>query len=90
MSKQVILDPEKLEQFARQLDTINKELGETLRRLSSLSKGLGETWRDTEYEKFIDEFERTMNSLRVFNRSTEDTIIKLKRTATKGHDVYNR
>lgn len=88
MGKQVILDPEKLQVFAGQLDLVNHEVGDTIRRLTHLYKQLGDTWRDTEYQKFVDEFDRTILNLRRFNSTTENTVRVLRKTAARGREVY--
>lgn len=84
----VIINPEELNNFARQLGAFNSNLAEEIRRLTSLYKRLGETWRDPAYYKFAQEFEQTMKNLRNFQKITEDTIPKLKKTANKARNVH--
>ena len=84
----VILDPDELENFARQLNEFNSNLGEEIRRLTSLYKRLGETWRDPAYHKFAQEFEQTTNNLRRFQKTAEDTIPKLNKTASLARQVH--
>ena len=86
----VNLDPDALEDFARQLGEFNSNLAEEIRRLTSLYKRLGETWRDPAYQKFVQEFEQTINNLRRFQKTAEETAPKLKKTAILARHVHNR
>ena len=85
----VIIDPDELENFARQLSEFNSNLADEIRNLTSAYKRLGETWRDPAYHKFAQEFEQTMNNLRRFQRIAEDTTPKLKKTASLARQVHH-
>lgn len=85
----VIIDPEELDNFARQLGEFNSNLAEEIRRLTSLYKRLGETWRDPAYQKFAQEFEQTMNNLRRFQKIADETAPKLKKTAALARQVHH-
>jgi WXG100 family type VII secretion target len=84
----VIIDPEELDNFARQLGEFNSNLAEEIRRLTSSYKRLGETWRDPAYQKFAQEFEQTINNLRRFQKIAEETTPKLKKTASLARQVH--
>jgi WXG100 family type VII secretion target len=84
----VIIDPEELESFIRQLSEFNSNLSEEIQRLTSLYKRLGETWRDPAYHKFVQEFEQTTNNLRRFQKTADDTIPKLRKTAQLARQVH--
>ena len=63
---QAIVDPEELRRFAHNLKQFNTELGNRLSVLHGQLVGLSNTWRDKEHEKFLQEFEQTMQVLKRF------------------------
>lgn len=63
---QAIVDPEELRRFAHNLKTFNTELFNRLAVLHGQLVGLGSSWRDKEHEKFLQEFEQTMQVLKRF------------------------
>jgi uncharacterized protein YukE len=61
-----VMDPEKVRQFAEELNRFNHD---TLSRLASLQArfaALGDTWKDQEHEKFAEEFLQVTKTLRKF------------------------
>ena len=63
---QAIMDPEKVRRFADELQRFNTDLENRLTLLHARFAALGDTWNDQEHEKFADEFQQTMKSLRKF------------------------
>ena len=60
------MDPEAVRRFADELKRFNVDLQNRLASLQSRFAALGDTWGDQEHEKFADEFQQTMKSLRKF------------------------
>jgi uncharacterized protein YukE len=63
---QAIMDPEAVRRFAEELKRFNVDLQNRLASLHSRFASLGDTWGDQEHEKFAEEFQQTMKSLRKF------------------------
>ena len=63
---QAIVDPEELRRFAHSLKSFNTELFNQLSVLHGQLVGLGNTWRDKEHDKFLQEFEQTMQVIKRF------------------------
>ena len=78
---QVFVDPEKLEMFASRLVAFNVVIGGTLQHLRGALQSLGEFWRDQEYEKFRDAFNRTEKVLTELMREIEGIHPKLREDA---------
>ncbi|HEY6168832.1 MAG TPA: WXG100 family type VII secretion target [Verrucomicrobiae bacterium] len=80
---QAIMDPEAVRRFADELKRFNVDLQNRLASLQSRFAALGDTWGDQEHEKFADEFQQTMKSLRKFieisNRHTPYLLRKAQR-----------
>ena len=80
---QAIVDPEELRRFARNLKRLHGELEGQMLMLSGQLKSLGQTWRDTEQQKFADEFERTMQTISKFLAAIEQHVPFLLRKADR-------
>lgn len=80
---QAIVDPAELRRFAHNLKQFNNELHNRLLVLHGQLAGLGDTWRDQEHEKFINEFELTMQALLRFTEAADKHIPFLLRKAEK-------
>jgi uncharacterized protein YukE len=65
---QAIVDPQELRRFAHNLKRFNDEIQNNMTVLHGQLSGLGQTWRDKEHDKFVEEFEQTMQ---VINRFIE-------------------
>lgn len=80
---QVHGDPEKIEQFASELQRFNANLNESLSRLNAQFSRLGDTWKDREHSRYAKEFEQTIRLLRQFQKSTEQQVPLLRKKARK-------
>lgn len=78
---QAIVNPEDLERFARELKEFNGQIQDSMTRLQGQFSRLGETWRDTEHQKFAQEFEQTMGVMRRFMATSSQQIPKLQKKA---------
>jgi uncharacterized protein YukE len=63
---QAIMDPEQVRRFAEDLRRFNTDLQNNLTALQARFKGLGDSWQDQEHERFTEEFQTTMKTLRKF------------------------
>ncbi len=66
MANDVIINPDELDAFIRNLDQFNRQTEAMMKDLNRRFEMLGETWRDQAYARFGDEYVRTMVQLRSF------------------------
>ncbi len=71
---QAIADPDELRRFALNLKRFNEELGTNLATLHSQMLSLGETWRDQEHNRFVQEFEQTLQMMEQFMEMNNEHI----------------
>lgn len=81
MASQVIVNPEELERFARELKQFTDSLEQNAIRLQGQFGRLGGTWRDQEHKKFAEEFEQTMRVIARFTQTTNQHVPFLLRKA---------
>jgi len=89
-TSQAVVNPEELERFARELKQFNIQLKEKTSRLQGQFKQLGETWRDQEQQKFAQEFEQTMRTIRHFVQTSDAHIPFLMRKAQKAREYLQQ
>jgi uncharacterized protein YukE len=80
---QAIVDPADLRRFATHLKQFNSELRDRIALLHGQLVGLGDTWRDQEHDKFVQEFEQTMNTIEAFVEVADQHIPFLLRKADR-------
>jgi WXG100 family type VII secretion target len=80
---QAIVDPSELRRFAQNLKQFNAELQNQMAVLQGQLLNLGATWRDQENQKFVDEFEMTMQVIRRFVEAADQHIPFLLRKADR-------
>jgi WXG100 family type VII secretion target len=68
---QAIVDPAELRRFAHNLKRFNGDLHASLAALHGQLMALGDTWRDQEHEKFVQEFEQTVQVIDRFLDAAE-------------------
>jgi uncharacterized protein YukE len=83
MAQQAIVNPEELRRFASQLKRFNNEMLTQLTTLHGQLSGLGQTWRDREHDKFVEEFEQTLQVVKRFVDATHQHIPFLLRKAER-------
>jgi uncharacterized protein YukE len=69
---QAIVDPGELRRFAAYLKRFNNDLHTSISALHGHLLGLGDTWRDQEHERFVQEFEQTMQVVERFLDSSNE------------------
>jgi uncharacterized protein YukE len=87
---QAIVDPAELRRFAHNLKRFNGELQAGLAALHGQMVGLGDSWRDQEHEKFLQEFEQTLQVVERFLQSAEEHIPFLLRKAERVEDYLQQ
>ncbi len=80
---QAIVNPEELRRFAARLKQFNNEMIAQLTMLHGQLAGLGQSWRDREHDKFVEEFEATLQVVKRFTDSTNQHIPFLMRKAER-------
>ena len=78
-----IVDPAELRRFASHLKQFNGDLRDRMASLHSQLTGLGDTWRDQEHDKFVREFEQTLNVVAAFLETSDQHIPFLLRKAER-------
>lgn len=87
---QAIVDPGELRRFASNLKRFNDELQAQMTGLHGQLNGLGSTWRDKENEKFVEEFEQTMQVVARFIDAANQHIPFLMRKAERVEDYLQQ
>jgi uncharacterized protein YukE len=80
---QAIVNPEELRRFAVNLRRFNNDLLNQMTAVHGQLVGLGQTWRDKEHEKFVEEFEQTLQVMRRFVEATNQHVPFLLRKAER-------
>jgi uncharacterized protein YukE len=80
---QAIVNPEELRRFAMNLRRFNNDLLNQMTAVHGQLVGLGQSWRDKEHEKFVEEFENTLQVMRRFVEATNQHVPFLLRKAER-------
>jgi uncharacterized protein YukE len=80
---QAIVNAEDLRRFAVNLRQFNNELLNQMTVVHGQLVGLGQTWRDKEHEKFVEEFEQTLQVMKRFVEATNQHVPFLMRKAER-------
>lgn len=80
---QAIVNPDDLRRFATQLRQFNNDLMGQMTVLHGQLTGLSATWRDREHDKFVEEFEQTMQVVARFVDATNQHVPFLLRKAER-------
>lgn len=89
MSK-AIVDPAELRRFAQALKSFNAQLHTQLYSMHAKLVALGSTWRDSEHDKFTQEFEQTMQILERFMDAANEHVPFLLRKAERIEDYLQQ
>jgi uncharacterized protein YukE len=87
---QAIVDPGELRRFAVNLRQFNNELLNQMTVLHGQLMGLGQTWRDKEHDKFVEEFEQTLQVIQRFVEATNQHVPFLLRKAERIEDYLQQ
>ena len=71
---QAIVNPEELRRFAARLKQFNNEMMGQLTTMHGQLAGLSQTWRDREHDKFVEEFQQTLQVMKRFTEATNQHI----------------
>jgi uncharacterized protein YukE len=78
-----VVDPEELRRFAHNLKQFNNDLHNRMSVLHGQLVALGNTWRDKEHDKFLQEFEQTLQVVKRFMEAASLHIPFLLRKAER-------
>jgi uncharacterized protein YukE len=87
---QAMMEPEKVRQFAEELQRFNSDLENRLVTLHARFAALGDTWQDQEHEKFSEEFKQTMKMLKKFVELSREHAPFLLRKAQRIEEYLNQ
>ena len=87
---QAIVNPEEIRRFAARLKQFNNDLMNQLTVLRGQLSGLGQSWRDREHDKFVEEFDQTMQVMKRFVDSTNQHIPFLLRKADRADEYLQQ
>jgi uncharacterized protein YukE len=87
---QAMMEPEKVRQFAEELQRFNSELENRMVMLHARFAALGDTWQDQEHEKFSGEFRQTMKALKKFVELSREHAPFLLRKAQRIEEYLNQ
>ena len=87
---QAIVDPAELRRFASNLKRFNDDLQAQMTTLHGQVTGLGATWRDKEHDKFVEEFEQTMQVVARFVDASNLHVPFLLRKAERVEDYLQQ
>ncbi len=87
---QAIMNPEEVRRFADELKRFNADLQSRMASLQARFMALGDTWQDQEHEKFAEEFQTTLRSLRHFVEVATQHTPYLLRKAQRIEEYLNQ
>lgn len=87
---QAIINPEEVRRFAEELKRFNVDLQAKMASLQARFSALGETWHDQEHQKFAEEFQATMRSLKHFVEVSTQHAPFLLRKAQRIEEYLNQ
>jgi len=87
---QAIVDPEQVRRFAHNLKRFNSELQTQLLALHGQMKNLSQSWRDKEQQKFMDDFEQTLQSVAKFVEAVDEHVPFLLRKADRAEEYLRQ
>ena len=87
---QAVVNPEELRRFALNLRQFNNDLLNQMTVLHGQLAGLGQTWRDREHDKFVEEFEQTLQVVARFVEATNNHVPFLLRKADRVEDYLQQ
>ena len=84
------MNPEKVRQFAEELQRFNSDLDNRMILLHARFAALSDTWQDQEHEKFSEEFKQAMKALRKFVELSKEHTPSLLRKAQRIEEYLNQ
>lgn len=87
---QAIMDPESVRRFAEELKRFNTDLQNRMSSLQARFASLGDTWQDQEHEKFAQEFQTAMKTLKKFMEASNQHTPYLLRKAQRIEDYLSQ
>lgn len=87
---EAFVDPDRLRAFAHSLVAYSDHTGTSLARLQTQLQRLGSTWRDQEYERFVQEFQKTKTQLATLQAEVDKLVPVLATDAEKADAIHRK
>jgi WXG100 family type VII secretion target len=87
---QAHVDPAELRRFAQSLKAFNAQLQGQIQALHGQVTGLQQSWRDREHDKFVEEFQQTMQVVARFLEASEQHVPFLLRKADRAEEYLRQ
>lgn len=87
---QAFVHPEKLRAFANLLRGYAELTGNSMGNLNTQLQRLGSTWRDQEYDRFAQEFQKTKAQLAALQAEIQKLVPELDSDAQKAEAIHRQ
>lgn len=87
---EAFVQPEKLRAFANQLRGYAELTGNCMGTLNTQLQRLGSSWRDQEYDRFEQEFQKTKAQLVALQAEIQKLVPELESDAQKADEIHRR
>jgi uncharacterized protein YukE len=87
---EAFVHPETLRAFANQLRGYAELTGNCMGTLNTQIQRLGSTWRDQEYDRFVQEFQKTKSQLGALQAEIQKLVPELESDAQKADEIHRR
>ena len=85
---QAFVLPEKLRAFASQLRGYAELTGNCMANLNTQLQRLGSSWQDQEYDRFVQEFQKTKSQLGALQAEIQKLVPELDSDAQKADEIH--
>jgi len=87
---EAFVHPEKIRAFANQLRGYAEVTGNSMGTLNMQLQRLGSSWRDQEYDRFVQEFQKTKAQLGALQAEIQKLVPELESDAQKADEIHRR
>jgi uncharacterized protein YukE len=87
---QANVDPGELRRFAASLKNFSEDLESQMTVLHAQLLNLGQSWRDREHDRFVGEFEQTMQAITRFVEAAGEHVPFLVRKAERAEEYLSQ
>ena len=85
---QAFVHPEKLRTFANLLRSYAELTGDSMATINMQLQRLGSTWRDQEYDRFTQDFQKAQSQLVALQAEIKKLVPELESDAQKADAIY--
>lgn len=87
MNSKIDIDISELERFTAKLVEFNRQLEQSTYQINGQFQELGSSWRDSEYQKFAEDWSGTFNSINRYLNNCMGYVTHLRIKAAKLRDA---